>query len=146
MEWYFVYSSTDLPISMDLIIKKNYDKTKTTFQFLMETVCLNVNVSSAKKNSLFDDAITAKVKLSVSVMQRDTRLFKYLAGLNSYHRHRPQEGVTYHILPKKTVWYLSAWHCYTEIFNLLLTSLRWTISDQLASYTDEGQLIMWRCH
>ena len=41
----------------------------------MKTICLEVNVSSAKTNILSDGAITAKVKLFVSDMQRDTGLF-----------------------------------------------------------------------
>ena len=32
----------------------------------------------------------------------------------------------------------------SEYLHLPLTFLRWNILDQLASYTDEGQLIMWR--
>ena len=40
----------------------------------MKTVCLSVNVSSAKTNILYDDAITTKVMFSV-LQKRDTRLF-----------------------------------------------------------------------
>ena len=40
----------------------------------MKTVCLKVNVSSAKTNILLDGAIIVKVVI-FSVMQRDTRLF-----------------------------------------------------------------------
>ena len=46
--------------------------------------------------------------------------------------------------------YIMAWNVYWYIhldiyLHLPLTFLRWTISDQLASYTDKGQVIMWRC-
>ena len=32
-----------------------------------------------------------------------------------------------------------------QYLHLPLTFLRWIILDQLASYTDERQMIMWRC-
>ena len=35
--------------------------------------------------------------------------------------------------------------CKFVYLHLPLTFIRWTISDQLASYTDEDQLIVWRC-
>ena len=33
----------------------------------------------------------------------------------------------------------------SKISNIPLAFLRWSILDQLASYTNEGQLNMWRC-
>ena len=44
----------------------------------MKTVCLKINVSSAKMNILFDGAITVKV-VTISVMQRERgpRLFSW---------------------------------------------------------------------
>ena len=42
---------------------------------------------------------------------------------------------------KNKVFELCQWHFIRQYLHLPLAFLRWTISDQLASYTDEGQLI-----
>ena len=47
------------------------------------------------------------------------------------------------LLPEPHFFFILAQYQYV-IFTL--TSLRWTILDQLALYTDEGQLIARRCH
>ena len=73
----------------------------------MKTVCLKVSVSCVKTNILFDGAISAKVKLFFSVMQRDTGLFTQqdliaITGLCIDH-----QKVSYS--PERIVWYLFAW-------------------------------------
>ena len=53
-----------LRLSEILLLPWTVHKTKTAFEFIMRTVCLSVNVSSAKTNILLDGATTAKVKLN----------------------------------------------------------------------------------
>ena len=60
-----------------------------------------------------------------------------------------QKAISEAILMRTHNMFLSLWRTQklsfiNQYLHLPLTFLRWTILDQLASYTDEGRLIMWR--